>query len=82
MWKSNARSAVFAATLASTELKQDGLLVLVGAQAALQPTPGMFAYGMAKAATLHLCTSLAADPSLSWSTVCLLPNTIDSIANR
>lgn len=33
---------------ASTALKNDGMLVLMGAQAALQPTPTMLGYGMAK----------------------------------
>jgi hypothetical protein len=33
---------------ASRCLKDDGMLVLMGAQAALQPTPDMIGYGMSK----------------------------------
>jgi dihydropteridine reductase len=48
MWKQSVVSSAIAASLASTFLKEDGLLVLTGAVAALGPTPGMIGYGMAK----------------------------------
>jgi hypothetical protein len=46
---------------ASSQLKDDGLLVLTGAQAALQPTPTMIGYGMAKVCSVlyHLFLSCA-----------------------
>lgn len=48
MWKQSVESSAVAAFLAGKLLKQDGLLVLTGAQAALNPTPSMIGYGMAK----------------------------------
>ena len=42
---------------------RNGLLVLMGASAALGPTPGAVAYGLAKAAVHHLVKSAAADGS-------------------
>jgi dihydropteridine reductase len=40
-------------------MSSEGLLILPGAQAALEPTPRMIGYGMAKAAVHHLTTSLS-----------------------
>ena len=59
MHKFNMESAVTCSHLASHFLKDNGLLVLTGAAAAVGPTPSMIAYGMTKAATHHLIESLA-----------------------
>ena len=59
MYQYNMQSAVASSHLASHFLKENGLLVLTGAAAATGPTPGMIAYGVTKAATHHLISSLA-----------------------
>eukprot|EP00611_Tribonema_gayanum_P005996 TRINITY_DN1524_c0_g1_i1.p1 TRINITY_DN1524_c0_g1~~TRINITY_DN1524_c0_g1_i1.p1 ORF type:complete len:198 (-),score=55.81 TRINITY_DN1524_c0_g1_i1:697-1290(-) len=82
MWEVNARTALVSAHVASSMLNDDGMLVLTGAQAALQPTPGMIGYGMAKVATAHLCASIAADPAIKWRCSAILPNIIDTPANQ
>ena len=41
-------TSYIASSLAPTFLKEEGLLVLTGAQPALKPTPGMIGYGVAK----------------------------------
>lgn len=77
----NIRSALGASHVASKLLKENGLLVLTGASAALNATPGMIAYGITKAATHHLIKSLAVEGGLphkvcysqlgvSWSFLC------------
>lgn len=54
MWKQSVESSSVAACLAGRLLKEGGLLVMAGAQAALNPTPGMIGYGMAKVNSLSL----------------------------
>jgi dihydropteridine reductase len=76
----NLRSAVSAAYLSAKFLDDSGagLLLLTGAAAAANqaPTPGMLAYGMSKAATHQLATSLASkEAGIKGATVaCLLPS--------
>lgn len=76
----NLKSAITTAHLAGKFLDSNGsgLVVLTGAAAAAnqQPTPSMLAYGMSKAATHQLATSLAhKDAGLKNSTVvCILPS--------
>mmetsp|Transcript_25357 Transcript_25357/g.73999 ORF Transcript_25357/g.73999 Transcript_25357/m.73999 type:complete len:228 (-) Transcript_25357:505-1188(-) len=85
MLVANLQPAVTAAHLACRLLRPGGTLVLVGADAALQPTPGMVGYGMAKAATHHLIQSLAVPGSgLPEGAAVLgaLPTVIDTPANR
>jgi len=85
MWSFNVQSAVAASHVASHMLKPGGLLVLTGAQAALSPTPGMLAYGITKAATHHLVSSLAKDGSgmpPGSSVAAILPITLDTPQNR
>ena len=59
MYNYNITSAVAASHLASHFMKEGGALILTGAAAATGPTPGMIAYGITKAATHHLISSLA-----------------------
>jgi dihydropteridine reductase len=77
--------SVTAAHVAGKHLKEGGTLVLTGAAAALAPTPGMLAYGMAKAATHHLVRSVGAPggglPPFA-RVVALLPRVIDTPNNR
>lgn len=85
MIKQSVWSSLIAAKLASKYLKDGGLLTLTGAKAALDPTPGMIGYGMAKAAVHHLVSSLAAEKSglpPSSSVVAVLPVTLDTPMNR
>ncbi|KAJ1523795.1 hypothetical protein HK096_001642, partial [Nowakowskiella sp. JEL0078] len=65
MWAQSAHSAIITAKLATSHLKANrgGLLTLVGAAAAVSPTPGMIAYGMAKAGIHHLVKSASAPGS-------------------
>merc|ERR1712130_666776 len=66
-----------------TNAKENGLLVLTGAAAATGPTPGMIAYGVTKAATHHLISSLAESGLPQGSAVVgILPICLDTQANR
>lgn len=84
MWEMNVISATLAASLAPS-LMEGGLLVFTSAKASLSSTPGMVGYGMAKAATNHLISSLAASGSgipASCTVLGVLPETLDTEANR
>lgn len=70
---------------ASTLLNPRGLVVLTGAAPVYSGgTPGMLAYGCAKAAVHHMVRTLArsADLPAEAAVVGLLPVTIDTPANR
>uniref|UniRef100_A0A7S4IAM6 Dihydropteridine reductase n=1 Tax=Vannella robusta TaxID=1487602 RepID=A0A7S4IAM6_9EUKA len=83
MYKFNIQSAVACSHLASHYLKEGGLLVLTGAAAATGPTPGMIAYGITKAATHHLISSLAEDGLPKDAVVAgILPICLDTQTNR
>ncbi|KAI8073209.1 hypothetical protein BC940DRAFT_290799 [Gongronella butleri] len=85
MVKQSVNSSLVAGYLAARHLKTDGLLTLTGALAALEPTPGMTGYGLAKAAVHHLTQSLAQPggglPEQA-KVVCMCPVTIDTPMNR
>lgn len=81
MIKQSVWSSVIASKVAAKYLKENGLLTLTGAKAALDPTPGMIGYGLAKAAVHQLTKSLAASKSglPNGSTVlAILPVTLDT----
>lgn len=62
-----------------------GLITLPGAKPALEGTPGMIGYGMAKAAVHHLTKSLGASESglpQGCVALALLPITLDTPMNR
>eukprot|EP01138_Halocafeteria_seosinensis_P006483 gb/GECG01006627.1/.p1 GENE.gb/GECG01006627.1/~~gb/GECG01006627.1/.p1 ORF type:complete len:285 (+),score=36.29 gb/GECG01006627.1/:1-855(+) len=85
MYHACIRSAVTASHLAGTKMNENGLLVLVGASAALGPTPGMIGYGIAKASTHHLLSSVSQKESgLPHGSTALgiLPAAIDTPMNR
>lgn len=71
--------------LATKYLKEGGLLTLAGAKAALDGTPGMIGYGMAKGAVHQLCQSLAGKNSgmpPGPAAILVLPVTLDTPMNR
>jgi len=81
----NVKSSISAGYVAAHTLKEGGLLVLTGAHGALSKTPHFLAYGMSKAATHHLVSSLSApDAGLPKDTTvtCILPITLDTPQNR
>lgn len=85
MWRQSVWSSVLAATIAANHLKPGGLVSLPGAKPALQGTPGMIGYGMAKAAVHQLTKSLACEKSglpENSLAVALLPVTLDTPMNR
>lgn len=85
MWKQSVWTSVIAAKLAASHLKEGGLVTLTGAKAALEGTPGMIGYGMAKAAVHHLVKSLAGPKNglpKDVKTVAILPVTLDTPMNR
>ncbi|KRY76930.1 Protein PTCD3 -like protein, mitochondrial [Trichinella pseudospiralis] len=85
MWKQSVWTSVISCRLGSLFLKTEGLLVFTGAAAALQPTPTMMAYGMAKAAVQQLARSAGCPAGgLPEKSTCLaiLPVTLDTPANR
>lgn len=85
MWKQSVWSSSIAATIAANHLKQNGFLALTGARAALEGTPGMIGYGMAKAAVHQLTKSLAGKDSgmpEGSHVAAILPVTLDTTNNR
>lgn len=80
MWNMNTVSAISCGHLASTHLKEGGLLVFVGAKAALDGTPGMIGYGISKAVVHHITATMAKNSK--FTTVALLPVTLDTAQNR
>uniref|UniRef100_A0A6A7GBS9 Dihydropteridine reductase n=1 Tax=Hirondellea gigas TaxID=1518452 RepID=A0A6A7GBS9_9CRUS len=85
MWKQNMTSSIAASSLAANYLRESGLLILTGAEAALGPTPDMIAYGLVKSAVHHMTKSLASPngglPKDS-AVASLLPVMIDTPSNR
>lgn len=85
MWKQSVWTSVITAGLASKHLKEGGFVSLTGAKAALEATPGMIGYGLAKAAVHQLVQSLAAPKSglpKDSLAVAILPVTLDTPMNR
>jgi len=85
MIKQSVWSSVIASRIAAKHLGSGGLLALTGAKAALEGTPGMIGYGMAKAAVHHLTQSLAAPKSglpADALVAAILPVTLDTPMNR
>lgn len=85
MWRQSVWSSTIAATVASKYLSPGGLVALTGAKAALEGTPGMIGYGLAKAAVHQLTKSLGAkDSGLPENSlaVAILPITLDTEMNR
>ncbi|XP_011302020.1 dihydropteridine reductase [Fopius arisanus] len=85
MWKQSVWSSIIASSIATHYLKEGGFLSLTGAKAALEGTPGMIGYGMAKAAVHQLTKSLASkDSGLPQDSVvaAILPVTLDTPMNR
>ncbi|XP_055986664.1 dihydropteridine reductase-like [Sorex fumeus] len=78
MWKQSIWTSTISSHLAIKHLKDGGLLTLTGAKAALDGTPGMIGYGMAKGAVHQLCQSLAGKKS----GIALLPVTLDTPMNQ
>lgn len=85
MWKQSVWSSAISARLASEFLQSSGLLQLTGASAAIEGTPGMIGYGMAKGAVHQLVKSLAEPKSglpEEATVLALLPVTLDTAMNR
>lgn len=85
MWRQSVWSSLISSSLAAEHLREGGLLSLTGAKAALEATPGMIGYGMAKSAVHHLTKSLGQKsgglPNDSV-VVAILPVTLDTPMNR
>lgn len=85
MIKQSVWSSTISASVAAHFLKDGGVLTLTGAKPALDGTPGMIGYGLAKAAVHQLTKSLSTagsglpDNSLVIS---ILPITLDTPMNR
>ncbi|KAL0596539.1 Dihydropteridine reductase [Plecturocebus cupreus] len=85
MWKQSMWTSTISSHLATKHLKEGGLLTLAGAKAALDGTPGMIGYGMAKGAVHQLCQSLAGKNSgmpPGSAAIAVLPVTLDTPMNR
>ncbi|KAK7085030.1 hypothetical protein SK128_007458 [Halocaridina rubra] len=85
MWTQSVWSSTITAQAASKFLKEGGLISLPGAQPALNGTPGMIGYGLAKAAVHQLTKSLGEDKSglpNGATALALLPVTLDTPMNR
>lgn len=85
MWRQSVWSSTISATVAAKFLAPGGLLTLTGANPALEGTPSMIGYGLAKAAVHQLTKSLAAkDSGLPDNSlvVAILPITLDTPMNR
>lgn len=85
MWKQSVWTSSISATVGAQFLKAGGFLALTGANAALEGSPGMIGYGMAKAAVHQLTKSLAGkDSGLPDNSlvIAILPITLDTPMNR
>lgn len=85
MWQQSVWSSSIAASLAAKFLSKTGLITLPGADPALNGTPGMIGYGMAKAAVHHLVKSLGKPESglpVKSTALGILPVTLDTPSNR
>lgn len=84
MWMQSVWSSTISASLACKHLKEGGILTLPGAAPAVDGTPGMVGYGMAKAAVHQLTQSLGNDCGLpnDAKALCILPSTLDTPMNR
>ncbi|XP_068620394.1 dihydropteridine reductase [Battus philenor] len=85
MWRQSVWSSTIAATVAAKYLSPGGLVALTGAKAALDGTPGMIGYGMAKAAVHQLTKSLGGkDSGLPENSlaVAIMPITLNTEMNR
>lgn len=85
MWKQSVCSSLIAATLGTKFLKENAVIQFTGAKAALDPTPGMIGYGVAKAAVHQLAKSLANNNSglpQNTTVVAILPVTLDTPMNK
>lgn len=96
MWRQCMQSAAMGGYLGANLLKENGLLVFTGAAVVApgQPpsgTNGMVGYGMAKAATHHLCLSMCLgdraggepdDLPRGSHVLTVMPETIDTAMNR
>lgn len=85
MWRQSVWTSSIAAAISANYLKPNGVLTLTGADAALNGTPGMIGYGMAKAAVHQLTKSLASPKSglpEDALVVSILPVTLDTPMNR
>jgi dihydropteridine reductase len=83
----NLEPALLASYFGVQHLEKNGLLVLTGAAAAMQPQPNMLAYGMCKATTHYLLQSISQDDELvkakrNITAIAVLPEVIDTVANR
>ena len=81
----NLQTAIATAHIAAKFLKQDGLVVFTGANAARSATSGMIGYGIAKSATHQLTQSLHQElnsHSLHSTVLAILPITLDTPSNR
>lgn len=85
MWKQSVWTSTISAAVGAQFLKTGGFLALTGANAALEGSPGMIGYGLAKAAVHHLTKSLAGkDSGLPENSlvIAILPVTLDTPMNR
>lgn len=83
MHQQTVQPSIIAAHIAHKFMKPNGFLLLTGAAAALEATPGMIAYGIAKNSVHHLTVSLGKDSDFKEATVVgVLPTTLDTEQNR
>ena len=85
MWRQSVWSSTIAATIACKYLSEGGVLALCGAKSALDGTPRMMGYGMAKAAVHQLVKSLGEKDSgmpKNSLAVAILPVLLDTALNR
>jgi len=85
MMKMNFCPVVAASLIGEQFLSPGGLFVIIGASAALSPTPGMIGYGSAKTAAHHYLQTYAHTPSSirnDTTAVGILPLMLDTPSNR
>mmetsp|Transcript_2688 Transcript_2688/g.4040 ORF Transcript_2688/g.4040 Transcript_2688/m.4040 type:complete len:243 (+) Transcript_2688:45-773(+) len=85
MYAMNLETAALASNLSVKHLTNEGVLVLTGAEAALQECPGMVGYGISKVSTHYMLANLVKDPifkNKSASAFAILPSVIDTPSNR
>lgn len=84
MLSSSLSTSIISTRIAATNLEENGLLVLTGADGAIKPAPDMLAYGIAKNSVHYLVKSCgSANSGLEGKKVVgILPAMIDTPMNR
>ncbi|CAH0546582.1 unnamed protein product [Brassicogethes aeneus] len=85
MWKLNVCPSIISTSIASKYLKENGILMLTGSKAGLEPSHKLLPYGLSKNTVHYLAKSLVDDHNslpMGTTVVALVPDILDTPFNR